>query len=144
MSGVEWIESDGSISDEIIQHVERYFGIEFPLDYKECVKLHNGGYPEPDIFNIDEDHDAIFSNLLSFTSKDANIVEVYDISSESLPKGIFPFAKDPFGNLICFDYRDDIKSPSIVFFDHELVEEQGVFLICSTFTELLNSLYSTD
>ncbi|MBO1004900.1 SMI1/KNR4 family protein [Pseudogracilibacillus auburnensis] len=58
---------------------------------------------------------AVFSCLLSFTNKDATIIEVYDIASEYLLESIFPFAKDPFGNLICFDYRQDKNMPTILF-----------------------------
>ncbi|MED4401595.1 SMI1/KNR4 family protein [Metabacillus fastidiosus] len=145
MNNVEWIEPDEPISDEVIQNVERYFEINFPQDYKECVKLFNGGYPEPDVFNIDEDNDVVFSCLLSFTNEEANILEVYDIVSEYLPEGIFPFAKDPFGNLICFDYRQDKESPIIIFYDHETEDEENKFLrICDTFTELIERLHEDD
>ncbi|WP_268808045.1 SMI1/KNR4 family protein [Lysinibacillus mangiferihumi] len=77
--------------------------IKFPQDFKECVKLFNGGYSEPGVFNIDEDNEIVFSCLLSFTNEEANILEVNDIASKFLPEGIFPFAKTPFRNLICFD-----------------------------------------
>lgn len=105
MRRVEWLESDGPASEEQIQKVEKYLGVEFPKDYKECVTQFNGGYPEPDLFDINEEKDAIFSCLLSHTNDEASILEVYDLSSNVLPAEIIPFARDPFGNLICFDYR---------------------------------------
>lgn len=142
---VEWIEPDEPINDEVIQNVERYFGIIFPQDYKECVKLFNGGYPEPDVFTIEEDDDIVFSCLLSFTNEEANIVEVYEIATKYLPKGVFPFAKDPFGNLICFDYRQDTESPIITFYDKEIEDEENkLFRICDTFTELIERLHEDD
>lgn len=58
----------------------------------------NGGYPEPNIYDINDDEGgAVFDCLLSFTSKDANIEVVYELTS--LPEGIIPFARDPFGDL---------------------------------------------
>lgn len=127
------------------QDVERYLGIKFPQDYKECVKLFNDGYPEPDVFNVDEDNDIVFSCLLSFTNEEANILEVNDIASGYLPEGIFPFAEDQFGNLICFDYRQDKESPIIIFYDHETENEENKFLrICDTFPELIEGLHEDD
>ncbi|WHX47199.1 SMI1/KNR4 family protein [Paenibacillus woosongensis] len=143
MRRVEWLESDGPASEEQIQKVEKYLGVEFPKDYKECVTQFNGGYPEPDLFDINEEKDAIFSCLLSHTNDEASILEVYDLSSNVLPAEIIPFARDPFGNLICFDYRGK-RIPTIIFFDHEEVGDKAIYQICSTFSELLERLYSID
>ncbi|MCK6075296.1 SMI1/KNR4 family protein [Paenibacillus silvae] len=143
MARVEWIQSDGPISEELIKEVEQYFGVEFPIDYKECIKEFNGGYPEPDVFNINDESDAIFSCLLSYTEEGANIITLYEITSEFLPSKIIPFARDPFGNLICFDYRSE-KEPSIIFFDHEEHSHEAIFPICRTFTELIDSLYPNE
>lgn len=140
---IEWIQSK-PIDNETIEHTERYFGIKFPNDYKDCIKEVNGGYPTPDTFNFDGRNEAVLLCLLSLTSQQGNITEVYDLNSNVLPAGVYPFARDPFGNLICFDYRGDIESPIIVFFDHELDSNEAIYYVCNTFTELLESLYSID
>ncbi len=69
------------------------------------------------------------------------ITITYDIISPYIPKGIIPFATDPFGNKICFDFRNDKHSPTIVLYDSD---EQAIEYICSTFTNLINSLYFSE
>lgn len=61
----------------------------------------------------------------------------YEFSSQKL----IPFAKDPFGNLLCFDYRYNEKSPKIVFYD---CEETTITTVCDSFTELLERLYALE
>ena len=54
---------------------------------------------------------------------------------------VYPFARDPFGNLLCFDYRNSTESPTVVFWDHEEENiKEAIYPVCSTFTELLASL----
>lgn len=141
MSRVTWLFTDGTIDEQVIIAVENSFGVRFPDDYRECIKKNNGGYPEPNIYDINDDEGgAVFDCLLSFTSKDANIEVVYELTS--LPEGIIPFARDPFGGLICFNYCDTKDSPSVVFYDQESVNEDKIKLICDSFSELIERLYS--
>ncbi|WP_370456833.1 SMI1/KNR4 family protein [Bacillus sp. SH5-2] len=88
----------------------------------------------------DDKGGAVFDCLLSFTSKDANIEVVYELTS--LPEGIIPFARDPFWGLICFNYCDTKDCPSVVFYDQESVNEDKIKLICDSFSELIERLYS--
>lgn len=142
MKRITWLFTDKSVDEKTISEIEKSFGIKFPQDYKECVLQNNGGCPKPDNFDFSDENEggAVFNNLLSFTG-DFNIEVVYEFSKESLPNGIIPFARDPFGNLLCFDYRQDKNKPGIVFFDHEEQGEDSIELICNTFTELLDKLY---
>ncbi|TKH92905.1 SMI1/KNR4 family protein, partial [Bacillus cereus] len=44
-------------------------------------------------------------------------------------------------NLLCFDYRNNPEAPTVVFWDHEEEEmEEAIYPVCSSFTELLDSL----
>ncbi|PGZ06488.1 1,3-beta-glucan synthase regulator, partial [Bacillus cereus] len=72
-----------------------------------------------------------------------------------------PFAFDPAGNLICFDYKNHKEDPIVVFWEHEgawekealmasegIKEEEAeerarenVFYIANDFTEFLNKLH---
>ncbi|WHX50171.1 SMI1/KNR4 family protein [Paenibacillus woosongensis] len=81
--------------------------------------------------------EGIFESLLSFTSEYSNIEVVHELTS--LPENIIPFARDPFGGLICFDYRPSNDVPVIVFFDEEL-ENNNITFICESFSELINRL----
>ncbi|HAE43690.1 MAG TPA: SMI1/KNR4 family protein, partial [Clostridiales bacterium] len=61
---------------------------------------------------------------------------------------IYPFPEDPFGNLICFDYRNGMnKSLKVVFWDHEIAHdssEEAIRYICVNFTILLHKLYTPE
>ncbi|MBP1905449.1 hypothetical protein J2Z32_002079 [Paenibacillus turicensis] len=78
-----------------------------------------------------------------------------------MPTGVIPFAFDPAGNLICFDYKNNEGSPVVVFWEHEgawekfmLMQEEGlskeqvenrardnVFFVANSFTECLEKLH---
>jgi len=141
----KWTFTEDIVSDELISEVEKKYGIVFPKDYKECVKQYNGGYPEPNVFDYDDGIQGVFNDLISFTNTEMNMFMFYDFLNEELPQGIVPFGRDPFGNLLCFDYRYNTTNPSIVFFDHEDDEENDViFYVTDSYTDLLERLYSLE
>ena len=77
--------------------------------------MNNGANVEPEIFNVNN-HERVFGTLLSFDeNSDEYIVEVYNDFSDTLPKELIPFAFDPAGNLICFDYKNHEENPIVVF-----------------------------
>ncbi|MFC7677701.1 SMI1/KNR4 family protein [Paenibacillus sp. GCM10028914] len=137
---ITWERVVGEVSEDIINKVERTYDIVFPKDYRECVIRNNGGHPKPNIFFYKDEGEGVFEHLLSFTSE-PNIVVVYEFIRDYMPEGIFPFATDPFGNQLCFDYRKNKDSPSIVFRDHEEIGEEGIIELCDTFSELLETLH---
>ncbi|ETA69193.1 SMI1/KNR4 family protein [Methanolobus tindarius DSM 2278] len=137
---IEWLFILDPIGDKEISEVENIFGIKFPNDYKECIKKYHGGSPKLSCFDFKERKGAVFNNLLSFEPNDKYdyIVKIRNIV-EGMVECIYPFAADPFGNFICFDYRDGKnKSPKVVFWDHEIAY---VCHICDSFTELISKLY---
>ncbi|MCA1295004.1 SMI1/KNR4 family protein [Paenibacillus sp. alder61] len=138
--GVTWKRVVGQINDAVIGKVEKTYNIAFPKDFKECVFQNNGGHPSPNIFYYKDGGEGVIDHLLSFTS-DPNIVVIYEFIRDEIPLGIFPFATDPFGNQICFDFRKNKEKPTIVFYDHEEVDEYSIIEICDSFSELLDSLH---
>lgn len=147
MNHITWINAnENKITNNQIKQLEQYFNIKFPNDFIECVQKYDGGYPTPDNFNIPNQDENSLNNLLTLDSnKKYSILETYYNTKDRLPDKIYPFAKDPFGNLLCFDYRDTSDSPSIVFWDHEEEDiEEAIYPVCPTFTELLDSLYEFD
>lgn len=132
----EWLFPDEPLDDKIISVVEKLFGVKLPDDYKQCIKENNGGYPKPDVFNLDDGSEGfVFNNLISFTDEDLNIKM---LAEKFAPQHLFPFADDPFGNLLCFDYSCNKNSPKVVFYDHEL---DTILPVCDSFTALLERLY---
>ncbi|GAB6427705.1 SMI1/KNR4 family protein [Bacillus luti] len=143
MNNVIWIGvNKKGITDADIQRVEQYFDIKFPTDFIECVKNYDSGYPRPKIFDVPGQDENVFSKLLTFDLESRNsIIKVYDDIKDRLANKVYPFGKDSFGNHLCFDYRSNTESPTIVFWDHEGEEIEGsIYPVCSTFQELLNSL----
>lgn len=138
MGLIKWIFTEEPLDEIKIGEVENSFGFNLPDDYKQCIMKKNGGFPEPNNFDCDDGRiEAVFNNLISFTNKDLNIKMFYEFSSQKL----IPFAKDPFGNLLCFDYRYNEKSPKIVFYD---CEETTITPVCDSFTDLLERLYALE
>lgn len=138
MGLIKWIFTEKSLDEMKIGEVENSFGFNLPDDYKQCIIENNGGFPEPNNFDCEDGRiEAVFNNLISFTNKDLNIKMFYEFSSQKL----IPFAKDPFGNLLCFDYRYNENSPKIVFYDFE---ETTITPVCDSFTDLLERLYALE
>jgi SMI1-KNR4 cell-wall len=137
MGLINWLYTEEPIDEKKIAEVEELFGFNLPDDYKQCVINNNGGFPEPNIFDCDDGRiEVVFNNLISFTNEDMNIKMFYEFSLQKL----IPFARDPFGNLLCFDYRYNEKAPKVVFFDSE-EEETTITPVCDSFTDLINRLY---
>ena len=142
---LRWICENESVETTTISKVEDIFGIEFPRDYVECIIKNNGGYPKPNRFNLNG-NEEVFNNFLSFDEEDSsNIINAYNDVKDRLIEKVIPFAEDPFGNLLCFDYRNN-EQPTIVFWEHEKAfnnKENAISFICNTFSQLLNMLHES-
>lgn len=141
---IEWLFSHEAVSEQEIASIETQLYIKFPRDYIECAKRNHGGSPSLQIYDFDGHQEAVFNSLLSLNYEyDNYILDVYDNVKDRLVNNIYPFADDPFGNLICFDYRNNDSKSTVVFWDHELSNksyEKAIMPICKTFTEFLLKL----
>ncbi|OOZ84311.1 SMI1/KNR4 family protein [Bacillus cereus] len=143
MNNITWsFMSKTPVTNEEIQAVEQYLNIKLPNDFVACVKKYDGGYPNPKVFDVPGQDENVFSDLLTLHIEDKySIVQNYNSVKDRLVAKVYPFARDPFGNLLCFDYRNSTESPIVVFWDHEEENiEEAIYPVCSTFTELLASL----
>ncbi|AXY08935.1 SMI1/KNR4 family protein [Bacillus thuringiensis LM1212] len=143
MNNITWsFMSKTPVTNEEIQVVEQYLNIKLPNDFVACVKKYDGGYPNPKVFDVPGQDENVFSDLLTLHIEDKySIVQNYNSVKDRLVAKVYPFARDPFGNLLCFDYRNSTESPTVVFWDHEEENiEEAIYPVCSTFTELLASL----
>lgn len=157
---IKWKNRKDEINDNVIQEFEDRFGVKFPNDYIECIKCNNGALPEPCFFKV-KGKERIFGELLSFeTNSRGNIYNTYNRIKEALPKKVIPFATDPSGNFICFDYINSETSPKVVFWYHEIsvaeddldeeelennmldkLQREAIVYICDSFSDLINILY---
>ncbi len=111
--------------------------------------VNHGGHPWPNLFFSGEE---VFQTLLSFkpphpwqaTNHD-RIVDDYAMLAEQglLPDKVYPFAYDPAGNYLAFDYRTSPDKPNVVFLLHERMDADDHFTavpVSASFTELIDSL----
>lgn len=143
-NNVKWILAKSQLSREDVSKAEEALCISFPADYVDCVLLKNGGQPVPDTFDFGGKQEAVFNSLIDLNIREnRNVLEVHNRLKERLPDNVIPFADDPFGNYLCFDYRAG-SEPSIVFWDHEESRGSGsseVRFVSNSFSELLDMLY---
>lgn len=99
--------------------VEGEIGIKFPHLFVEIINKYNAGCPLNNIFDTEKERGRVFSTLLTFNLEESNSITcVYNYVKDRIPNGVVPFADDPSGNYICFDYRKT-SIPQIVFWHHE-------------------------
>ncbi len=141
---IKWETRSHKIDQSDIIRVEKYFSIKFPADFIDIVLKHNGGIPNKKVYDFQNHKEAVFRRIFSFSPDDKNnIINVYENVKEQFPQKIIPFGDDPFGNLICFDYRSKCR---IVFWNHELYEntDKAINNICDSFSEFLMKLYNPE
>ncbi|BCG58119.1 SMI1/KNR4 family protein [Paenibacillus sp. URB8-2] len=145
-NNVKWILAKDELSREDVLKVEEALGVSFPSDYVDCVVLNNGGQPVPDTFDFKGRSEAVFNSLIDLNVREnRNIIGVYNNLKNRLPGSVYPFADDPFGNYLCFDYHEG-NEPSIVFWDHEkanLDKNLAIDYICSSFNVLIDKLHKS-
>ena len=137
MNELSWKFTKPLVGKTSIIKLEKILGIILPDDFISCVMLNNAGYPSLQNFETSSGVDHLFSRLLSLDEQSAvNIFNTYDtMFSINGIENLLPFAGDPFGNYICYDFSEPILK--IVFFDHETCEVDS---ICQTFSELIGKL----
>lgn len=152
---VEWRGADAPVDRVAVTVVEEAWGVRFPEDYVQCVLLNGGGSPDPCCFAVGE-AEEVFDTLLNFQGphpwkavSENRIVDYYATMTRQglLPERVYPFAYDPGGNYLSFDYRTPAQEPSVVFLAHEELDADGHFRaypVCTSFTHLLDSLHDCE
>ncbi len=148
MNPIKWRSDNLPVTETDIVKLEGVVGIVLPDSYKEIVKSYDNGRPRPRCFDLKNREGVVFNSLLSFSIPGGdNIFEVYNRTKSDIGKRVLPFADDPFGNLICFDYRETDNNPPIVFWDHEAdsdAGEESLKFVANSFDEFLDMLYEPD
>jgi hypothetical protein len=140
---IEWKWAELPVDEALIIAVQKELGVDLPVDFLNLVRESNGGYPSIKYFDFPSRGEAILNHLLSFTENgdDPSLLETYRNVLNRLPVKIIPFASDPFGNLICFDYKEN--PPSVCFWDHEIASSDinsSISPICDNFLKFLAKL----
>lgn len=146
----EWRWGKPPISRQQVEDVAAGWGVPFPEDYILFAQDHHGARPKFKTIDIPSRKGAVFQSLLEFRESprqdgDAmSILEMFDAVADRLPANVFPFGKDPFGNLYCFDYRESESIPKCVFWDHERASanpEKAIWPVCDNFSQLIAMLH---
>ncbi len=135
-----------------IERVETALELRFPKDYRVVAIQHQGEVPQQNLFDFVEKGQqttSVMGVLFHFLEDKSeagyysyNLLENYRNRQHLLPAQIIPFSEDPAGNSIAFDFRKATKNPSIVFVNHEAIDEVNKIVeIATNFSEFQNFLY---
>lgn len=160
-------EAKKSLTINDIEQAEKTLGVRFPLPYKKFLLQHNGGYPEPDSFDIDWTQGWVNSEVRQACSEDwlsscfGRFLAVYDGEYSNfleynqndfkgrIPKETIAIAYDASGNLILLGVSGD-QAGKVLFWvkDHENWEGDdsvenipwydNIGLIANSFDEFIN------
>ena len=149
----KWYSQNEKIDNlEVITNYEKMKELKFPKLYKKLVRFHDGGTLKKNIFTymyneiLDENVVGFFLPWQKETLgiEGEYIIDQIESPPEFFPKGLIPFAPDGGGNYLCFDYRNCRENPPIVYWDHGIEENEGIFFLADSFEEFINSLKSEE
>jgi hypothetical protein len=141
--------SGKQIDEKNISTIEFKWKIKFPLKFRDLILNHNQAYPENNAFKTNAGRERLVGELLNFDLQGKfNVLTRYESVSDILPGNCFPFAVDPGGNLICFDYSRNLV-PEIIFWNHEGTVVNGrevydVEYVADSFDKFLAILYKPE
>lgn len=136
-------ESHESVDLEQINACEAKLSFKFPDLYKNFLLCQNGGVPANCLFRYDETKTGcvgcFFGVNLGSSSMDLeNNAEVY---KDRIPRGFFPIAEDPGGNIICAGLTDNVP---IFFWFHEAETSpptmKNMYFVSNSFEKFLEEL----
>ena len=142
---LKWARTLPPVDDTVIEEVEEFLGIKFPNDYRECAKVCHGGTPSPGEFVVYSLGLVKFASCLGYLCSlnkgdPQGILNTALMLEDVLPNGLVPFAGDGGGDLICFRYTEQSLPPSIVYYQHELSNDEAIVHLADTFTDFVNLL----
>ncbi|MEI7869940.1 MAG: SMI1/KNR4 family protein [Candidatus Methylumidiphilus sp.] len=143
------------LTEEKIASIEKKLGIDFPIEYRVFILQNNGGWPEPDGFDISwrEDQEcgkhwrtSSVSRFLSIdASQNADFLK-YNLTTFKgrVPKDTIAIAHDPCGNLILLGVAGEYVG-NILFWVKDYECEEGevpsydnVGLLADSLVEFIN------
>lgn len=138
----------GTLSDQILKVLERYWELKLPDPYRDFLLLNNGGEPEACHFKFKDGTGAsdVRFFLGIYPDKDNDLLNHLKIYKKRLPLNVFPIAYDSGGNLILISVKGPDRG-KVYFWDHEMEVGEGempdysnLTLIADTFSEFIENL----
>lgn len=153
---IEVLNSTGKPSDSCVASFEKYCRTKLPEDFLEFTCYGNGGYPKKGSFKhfnnerlierflpLMDDPNADSSNgQYDMAVVETQIGERLTSNPDQIGCTLIPFAALFAGDFLCFDYRENMKSPVVVLWDHSRSEEFSPFTepVANSFSELIAAL----
>lgn len=130
------VEGETPVTDEVIEGCEARLGVRLPSELRNFFKRHNGGRPIPKVFALENGdassgsvvawflaiHDGPYENFEDY-------FRTFKRKAKRLPEDLIPFARDPFGNLICMK-SSGTDEGAVYFWDHEEEDEKPSYANC--------------
>lgn len=135
---MKWKYQKGRFDSGMMQAMESMLDIKFPESYKKIVEDFNAAIPVLRCFYSGH-RSRIVEGLLSWDPDvRPTVVDMYRILKKDGDPKLVPFANDPFGNMICFDFNSrDSQFIPIVFWNHEF---SRIELIAPSFSDFIANL----
>jgi hypothetical protein len=143
---IEWRNTTDPLPESMIRGAEMVFGVSFPGDYRECLRVNHGGHPDPGDFTVRGPTLSWVSCIGVLLSLDwRRPCSVWEVLASlaidrQVPDGLFPVADDGGGDLLCLDFRSRPSAPAVVYWSHEVGGDQGLVPVAESFSELLSRL----
>ncbi len=143
--------NDGSLiaNKNSLSIIEEEWDVVLPTSFSKIISHNNNGYSDLPVFDTDKNQ-RMFSGFLNFDiGTKYDVLNTYQDIKDRLPRKVFPFGFDPFGNFLCFNYNEKKTNPKIVFWHHEYYikdenENYDIELVENSFEEFIGKLYKID
>lgn len=133
---LQWRFDKSPITVDQMAQIESEAGVLFPLEYKMLMLEHHGGRPQPNGFDTDRTKGRKVKSFLPILPEYK--INLLDLKKWlPLPDRLIPFAGDPAGNYVCFDYKKGMTHPEIVLWLHETEETEWISPSFETFLSML-------
>ncbi|PEP60482.1 SMI1/KNR4 family protein [Bacillus pseudomycoides] len=145
-------------SENLICKKEEDWRVELPLDYKNFIKLYNGGLPEKNSF-IRKNHSYAVIRFLCILETPEHIENgMFDIDAtwsqlderltddgDLLGVALLPIAVLFADDVLCLDFRESRNSPTVCVWDRDHENsaelEPVVYYVTNTFQQFLDMLH---
>ncbi|KTD85877.1 cell wall assembly protein [Paenibacillus etheri] len=118
-------------SDQLLSKEEGFWRVELPLEYKEFIKINNGGAPEIRSFICNDHSYAITRFLCILENPTENEFGIFDIDAtksqlderliddeDLVGVALLPVAVLFAGDFLCLDFRESRNNPKVCVWDH--------------------------
>lgn len=144
MRELTWFNVGDAIDDIKIRSAESQLGVVLPKDYVSMIGQNSGGgNPDECEFKYQVRGKSRIGNFGCLISLDpevkSNVFSVIRILEGRIPALVVPIVETGSGDFVCLDFRKG-SDASVVYFSHEIGDEDAIVPVASTFSDFVDSL----